>query len=1078
MTKRETSSTEHPKPRRKSGTTGKSTTQTTGKNSARNAEKTPSRTGSSSRTQTTSTTGRSSRSSSSKKSTASSSRKQPAATPKTKSTKQTTRAAKPASTTSGTKKKSTQKTSSRATRKSRAQTSTRQRAPIATYESTIARAGRSIAAFVRTVTDPAFWRRVRAQVPPWFDEIGAILLIVLGVVSFSALLNTGSDAALARTLSTIARGIFGDGAFVVSLALLATGVILLLPKFGLSFTLSWGRVAALEIMFLAFLALLHLAANDPEPRALAREGNGGGFIGWVLSQAVVSLLGRPPAVGVYVLVFLGGIIVVTGLRGYHVAVGIAWLREQIEARIDNLQNADYPDEVTYSIPSPAGEALQDDDLQAPTTAHDAQSITGASSAAPAAQRTRSARRSQTKSRPADTSAELAADQPAPKKPAPSQDTKQSKKTTQVDAPQKRTRNAASGRKPSQPDTTPAQAKPAANENSPAPTKADPVAGASSAVPEEATPPPKPKPRRLTKEERQAIIDQTRRTLGADNGRSLVAPGEPGERESIVPRDLLPEARVVPAAPRARIHRQLEEPAERYFTVEEFREVKKIGKRDDSLPSLDLLNSVELNKPTEEEINTNARIIKHTLLEFDVETEVIDVKVGPTVTQYAVSPFTETVNEQGERVMNRVRVSQIANLNSDLALALSAKRLRIQAPVPGHSYVGVEVPNRQPSIVALRPVMESETFFKYRKRPLALPLGRDVSGDSFVTDLATMPHLLVAGTTGSGKSVMLAAMTTALVMNNTPEVLRLVLLDPKLVELPRFNGLPHLLGPVETEMDRIIGVLRWATREMDRRYKLLEKEAARNLDAYNQALGRRRKDDHLPYIVIIIDEIGDMMMQRPDETERALTRLAQMARAVGMHLMVATQRPSVDVITGLIKANFPARISFAVASSIDSRVVLDANGAESLMGRGDMLFLASDAASPRRIQGCFISDEEVNDVVDYWRRWYWEQVEAEKLAAPGVAPWERGMTRREVLAETDPMLEEAIALVVEEGEASASMIQRRMGLGYPRAARIIDLMHELGIVGPPRPGGRSRDVLVKPGQDPFKKIVDRRLKKKN
>jgi S-DNA-T family DNA segregation ATPase FtsK/SpoIIIE len=587
---------------------------------------------------------------------------------------------------------------------------------------------------------------------------------------------------------------------------------------------------------------------------------------------------------------------------------------------------------------------------------------------------------------------------------------------------------------------------------------------------------KPEPRPLTRAERQEVIDETRRTLGAANGRSLVAPGEPGERPSIVPRDLLPDARVVSDAPRARMRRKLEQ-TDRYFTVEDFQEVKKIGKRPSELPPLELLSAVELNKPTEEEINTNARIIKNTLLEFDVEVEVIDVNVGPTVTQYAVSPYTEQINEEGETVLNRVRVSQIANLDGDLALALSARRLRIQAPVPGHSYVGIEVPNRQPSTVALRPVLESETFYRFRKRPLALPLGRDVSGEPFVADLQTMPHLLIAGTTGSGKSIMLAAMTTAIVMNNSPSDVKLVLLDPKMVELSRFNGLPHLLGPVETELDRIIEVLRWATREMDLRYKLLEKEAARNLEAYNNSLGRRRKDERLPYIVLIIDEIGDLMMQRPDETERALTRLAQMARAVGIHLMVATQRPSVDVITGLIKANFPARISFAVASGVDSRVILDSTGAETLMGRGDMLFLAPDASGPQRIQGCYISDDEVNSVVNYWRTWHEAEIEAERMLPVTIAPWERGLTRREVLAETDPMLEDAIALVIAEREASASLIQRRLGLGYPRAARLMDLMHELGVVGAARPGGRTREVLVKPGADPFKKLVDSRIKGK-
>ena len=327
----------------------------------------------------------------------------------------------------------------------------------------------------------------------------------------------------------------------------------------------------------------------------------------------------------------------------------------------------------------------------------------------------------------------------------------------------------------------------------------------------------------------------------------------------------------------------------------------------------------------------------------------------------------------------MRVNKIASLSSDLALALSAKRLRIQPYVPGHPYMGIEVPNRAPSIVALRPVMESEAFARaYLKRdaesgqrrqmPLAMPLGRDVSGAPVVVDLASMPHLLIAGTTGSGKSVCITAMIIALVMNNAPDRLKLVMLDPKMVELSRFNGLPHLLGPVETDMERIIGVLRWATREMDNRYKLLEAEAARNIETYNKALGKRREAEKLPYIVILVDEIGDLMLSRPDEMERTLTRLAQMARAVGIHLVVATQRPSVDIITGLIKANFPARISFAVASGVDSRVILDTTGAETLMGRGDMLYLAPDAAVPRRFQGCYVTDDELDAIAAYWKNW--------------------------------------------------------------------------------------------------------------
>jgi DNA segregation ATPase FtsK/SpoIIIE-like protein len=884
----------------------------------------------------------------------------------------------------------------------------------------------------KTLQNPEFWRRSGPTLPPWTDEVVAILLVVAGVVMLTALLNTTSEAVLAVNLSHILRQICGYGAYVVSLSVMLGGLIILLPKFGVTIRFSSVRIVAIEVAFGAFTALLHLAANDPQPRALAREGGGGGYLGWALTQFTFGL-GNLISITLFAALFAASLILASGLRVRHVVFGVTWVRGRLQHSINHLDSLSFEPEYEPDF-EPEDQAYPDE-----TADHNAD----------------------------PPALDYAA--PRPRQPVPPAAGRPS-----IVPRDDRESGSPSTREPNSRGSNPG-AHPDANfRNGSAPragNTADPQSqSARRPSGNGRVPPGDPRSGKAVQPENSSYINGT-------NGRSLVAPGGPGERSSVVPRDLLPDARVIPDAPRARARRKGNDSSERYFTVDDFREVKKVGKRDNNLPPLDLLSDIELDKPTEEEINTNARIIKNTLLEFDVETEVIDVKVGPTVTQYAVSPYTEQVNDEGETVLNRVRVSQIANLSGDLALALSAKRLRVQAPVPGHSYVGVEVPNRQPSTVALRPVLESENFYRYRNSSLALPLGRDVSGEAFIADLATMPHLLIAGTTGSGKSIMLAAMTTAFVMNNLPDRVKLILLDPKMVELRRFNGLPHLLGPVESDLDRIIGVLRWVTREMDRRYKLLEKEAARNIDTFNKALGRRRKAEQLPYIVVIVDEIGDLMMQRPDETERALTRLAQMARAVGIHLMVATQRPSVDVITGLIKANFPARVSFAVASGIDSRVILDGTGAETLMGRGDMLFLAPDASGPQRIQGCYISDEEVNSVVHYWRKWHAAQVEVGRMEPQGVAPWERGMTRREVLAETDPMLEDAIALVIAEGEASASLIQRRLGLGYPRAARIVDLMHELGIVGAPRPGGRTREVLVKPGADPFKNLIDKRLKNK-
>ena len=319
----------------------------------------------------------------------------------------------------------------------------------------------------------------------------------------------------------------------------------------------------------------------------------------------------------------------------------------------------------------------------------------------------------------------------------------------------------------------------------------------------------------------------------------------------------------------------------------------------------------------------------------------------------------------------------------------------------------------------------------------------------------MPHLLIAGTTGSGKSVCIAALTSCLAMNNTPEDLRLVMVDPKMVELVRFNGLPHLYGKVETDIERILGVLRWVVAEMERRYKLLETSRSRNIDTYNRKIRRKKDGKTLPRMVVLIDELADLMMSAPEQTEHNLVRLAQMARATGIHLVLATQRPSTDVVTGLIKANFPARISFAVASSIDSRVILDAAGAESLLGKGDMLFLPPEAPAPIRAQGVMVSDQEVEKVITFWQKSY-PAVESDK------PPWEQLLNDEEKLDATDKLLEQAIEIVQNSKKASASMLQRRLHIGYPRAARLIDDLEEMGVVGPAVSGGREREVII--GED--------------
>jgi S-DNA-T family DNA segregation ATPase FtsK/SpoIIIE len=474
------------------------------------------------------------------------------------------------------------------------------------------------------------------------------------------------------------------------------------------------------------------------------------------------------------------------------------------------------------------------------------------------------------------------------------------------------------------------------------------------------------------------------------------------------------------------------------------------KRSEILPALSLLAKEENTKPDERVILDIAKEIEVTLDDFGVPAKVIGYRVGPTVTQYAVEPgYIERVASDGEISRQKIRVSQISNLSKDLALSLSAHRLRIEAPVPGQSYVGIEVPNPNSALVRLRPIMESDDYQKINDS-LGLPLGRDVSGKPIVAPLERMPHLLIAGTTGSGKSVCIAALTLGLVMNYTPDELRLAMLDPKMVELVRFNGLPHLLGKVETQPERMLAVLTWGLHEMDRRYRLLEETRSRDIRLYNAKM-RRLKKETLPRIVIFIDELADLMMTTPEQTEHSLVRLAQLARATGIHLIVATQRPSTDVVTGLIKANFPARISFTVASSIDSRVILDTTGAEQLLGRGDMLFLSPEAGVPVRAQGVMVSDDEVRNVIEYWQvKW---QDRDQRV------PWETMVQTEE--DEEDRLIQQAIDLVRDSQHASASMLQRRLRVGYPRAARLIDELEEMGVVGPSLGGGREREVLIKP-----------------
>ncbi len=480
-------------------------------------------------------------------------------------------------------------------------------------------------------------------------------------------------------------------------------------------------------------------------------------------------------------------------------------------------------------------------------------------------------------------------------------------------------------------------------------------------------------------------------------------------------------------------------------------------RGENFPALTILSNEQATRPDERTINQTAGMIEKTLSEFGIPATVIGFRVGPTVTQFAIQPgfIKKTGSDEEDARQMKVRVAQIAALQKDLALALSAERLRIQAPVPGKPYVGIEVPNLRSAVVRLRPILETETFYKVNS-PLAIALGRDVSGQPMVADLSRMPHLLIAGATGSGKSVCITAIAACLSMNNAPEDLRLVMIDSKMVELLRYNGLPHLYGKVETNIERIMGVLRWVVVEMEHRYRLLEGAKARDLDSYNRKLARRGDGTPLPRIVVIIDELADLMMSAPDQTEHNLVRLAQMARATGIHLVVATQRPSTDVVTGLIKANFPARLAFAVASGIDSRVILDTTGAETLLGRGDMLFLNPEVGNPLRAQGVMVTDQEIEKIITHWQK-------VSDLPLDDESPWEK-LLQEPAEGGEDALVEEAISLVQETRRASASLLQRRLRIGYPRAARLLDQLEEMGIVGPSQGGGRERDVLVDPDDD--------------
>ena len=462
-----------------------------------------------------------------------------------------------------------------------------------------------------------------------------------------------------------------------------------------------------------------------------------------------------------------------------------------------------------------------------------------------------------------------------------------------------------------------------------------------------------------------------------------------------------------------------------------------------LPSISLLDTVTARRERmADEIKRNVKVIETTLLTFGVDCKVVGVNPGPAVTQYEVEPGPG------------VQVKRITALQNDLSLKLAASPLRIEAPIPGKSAVGIEVPNKSASLVTIREVIETAAFSS-SSNILALGLGNDVSGQSIIADLTRMPHLLIAGATGQGKSVCINALITSLLFQVTPDHLRMILIDPKRVELTGYNGLPHLALPVLVESHQAAAALRWAVAEMDRRYKIFSSEGVRNIAAYNDKAVQRLARP-LPYIVIVIDELADLMMVAAGEIEELICRIAQLARAVGIHLIIATQRPSTDIITGLIKANIPSRIAFAVSSQVDSRVILDTSGAEKLLGRGDMLYQPVDAGKPTRIQGAFVSDQEVEGVIGFWKAQGEVRYMDEILEEGAGSAWEGGERREE--RKLDPLFARSARAVAAEGAASVSLVQRKFNVGYSRAGRIVDQLAEHRVIGGYQ-GSKSREVLM-------------------
>lgn len=546
---------------------------------------------------------------------------------------------------------------------------------------------------------------------------------------------------------------------------------------------------------------------------------------------------------------------------------------------------------------------------------------------------------------------------------------------------------------------------------------------------------------------EALITRARHPRPAVAGepaisrRSRVALDEPEEapvntRRSRVPETVVPEeiVQAVPIAKTRKLNFKEPEGTEKPLNVD-----APVPKEGYQLPPINLLTEAILNpKRSASEMQKNIETLENTLDQFGIDSTVVEVANGPTVTRYEIA------------LGPGIRVNRITALADNIAMDLAASQVRVEAPIPGKAAIGVEVPNSNPSIVTLRELCETPEFMNHPSR-LCVALGKDVSGMNKYADLTRMPHLLIGGATNSGKSIGLATLITSLLIRNTPKDVRLVMIDPKRVELTLFDQIPHLMCPVIKDVKEAPGVLRAVWREMDRRYDLFSLDGVRNIDGWN---AKATFAERLPYIVVVIDELADLMIQAQAEVETTIVRLAQLARAVGIHLVIATQRPSVDVITGLIKANIPSRIGFSVASQIDSRTILDGKGAENLIGKGDMLFLPIGAFKPTRIQGCYVSEKEIDAVCRHWR----QQQAPDYVLTPVEEVHDSGREAGDFGQEMDPLWEDAVRWVVERGQASTSMLQRKFSVGFQRASRLLDLMEERSIVGA-RDGSKPREVLM-------------------